>query len=123
MCDNEGRLGASDENERAQAVENHKKWVEAAKFLGCHSIRVNPYTDISWSEDPDDFSNSVGYTSEGVRNLCEFADDHNINVIIENHGGFSNDANLLASVIDEADHRLDDILSDFVYLQIVRREG
>jgi len=25
-------------------VENHHKWAEAAKFLGCHSIRVNAAT-------------------------------------------------------------------------------
>lgn len=122
MCDNEGRLGASDENERAQAVENHKKWVEAAKFLECHSIRVNAYSDISWSEDPDDFSDSVGYTSEGLRNLCEFADDHDINVIIENHGGFSSDANWLAAVIEQADHRRAGSLPDFGNFQIYRSE-
>ncbi len=41
MCDGEGQLGDADEAKRKQAVENHYKWVEAAKFLGCHSIRVN----------------------------------------------------------------------------------
>src|SRR5690606_35540714 len=41
MCDSEGMLGAATPEERTQTVENHKKWVEAAKFLGCHSIRVN----------------------------------------------------------------------------------
>lgn len=41
MVDREGALGDPDEVKRKQAVENHYKWVEAAKFLGCHSIRVN----------------------------------------------------------------------------------
>ena len=41
MCDAEGDLGDPDDAKRTQAVENHYKWVEAAKFLGCHSIRVN----------------------------------------------------------------------------------
>src|SRR5580704_2504310 len=40
MCDGEGALGDPDENKRLEAVDNHKKWVEAARFLGCHSIRV-----------------------------------------------------------------------------------
>ena len=41
MCDGEGNLGDPDDAKRQTAVENHYKWVEAAKFLGCHSIRVN----------------------------------------------------------------------------------
>src|ERR1700712_3282582 len=41
MCDHEGDLGDPDSDERTTAVENHYKWIEAAKFLGCHSIRVN----------------------------------------------------------------------------------
>ena len=41
MCDDEGDLGDPDDAKRTEAVENHYKWVEAAKFLGCHSIRVN----------------------------------------------------------------------------------
>src|SRR5688572_1525789 len=46
MCDGEGQLGDPDEKGRAKAVENHRKWAEAAKFLGCHSIRVNAHTEI-----------------------------------------------------------------------------
>ena len=45
MCDNEGRLGDPDAAKRQQAVENHYKWVTAAKTLGCHSIRVNAYSE------------------------------------------------------------------------------
>ena len=26
-----------------RTIDNHKKWVEAAKRLGCHSIRVNSH--------------------------------------------------------------------------------
>ena len=41
LIDGEGDLGAPDEKLRQSAVDRHKKWVEAAKTLGCHSIRVN----------------------------------------------------------------------------------
>ena len=41
MCDAEGQLADLDFARRQQAVENHFKWVNAAKHLGCHSIRVN----------------------------------------------------------------------------------
>ncbi len=46
MCDGEGALGAADPQKRQQAVENHHKWVEAAQFLGCHSIRVNKLREL-----------------------------------------------------------------------------
>src|SRR5688500_18402038 len=45
MCDGEGALGDSDDARRTKAVENHYKWVDAAKFLGGHSIRVNAQSD------------------------------------------------------------------------------
>ena len=47
MCDREGRLGDSDKAKRRQAVENHFKWADAAKFFGCHSIRVNAAIDAN----------------------------------------------------------------------------
>ena len=50
MIDDEGDLGDPDEAKRTEAVENHYKWVEAAKFLGCHSIRVNAHSEGSYDE-------------------------------------------------------------------------
>ena len=48
--DGEGALGDPDEKKRKQAVENHHKWVDAAKKLGCHSIRVNAASSGSRAE-------------------------------------------------------------------------
>src|SRR5215207_5759728 len=50
MCDGEGNLGDPDEAKRSKAVENHHKWADAAKFLGCHSIRVNAASGGSYEE-------------------------------------------------------------------------
>ena len=50
MCDNEGALGDPDKKARNKAVENHFKWMEAAKFLGCHSIRVNAKSEGTYEE-------------------------------------------------------------------------
>lgn len=113
MCDREGQLGASDVAERIQTVDNHKKWVEAARFLGCHSIRVNAYTDIPWSEDREASNESKNLVSDGLRRLCEFADDFDIDVIIENHGGFSSDPVWLKDVIELTDHPRAGTLPDF----------
>jgi L-ribulose-5-phosphate 3-epimerase len=92
MCDNEGALGDADEKKRAQAVENHYKWVEAAKYLGCHSIRVNAQSRGSYDE-------QVQRAADGLRRLSEFAAKHRLNVIVENHGGLSSNGEWLATVM------------------------
>ncbi|MGM0943538.1 MAG: sugar phosphate isomerase/epimerase family protein [Bacteroidota bacterium] len=113
MVDREGMLGAKSESDRIQAVENHKKWIEAAKFLGCHTVRVNGYSDIPWSENPADAAEASKLVSDGIRKVCEFAEPHGIHIVIENHGGFSSNAKWLAETIRNADHPLAGTLPDF----------
>ena len=106
MCDGEGALGDPDEARRKQAVENHYKWVEAARFLGCHSIRVNAASRGSYEE-------QVRLAADGLRRLAEFADGVGINVIVENHGGLSSNGAWLAEVIRRVDHPRAGTLPDF----------
>ena len=122
MCDGEGMLGAASEEERSQTVDNHKKWVEAAKFLGCHSIRVNAYSAIPWSRSEYDYKTSSDYASAGLHELCEFADEFDINVLIENHGGFSSDGKWLAEMIQKADHPRAGTLPDFGNFRIATQD-
>jgi sugar phosphate isomerase/epimerase len=92
MIDEEGGLGDTNKTKRNQSVDNHKKWVDAAKFLGCHSIRVNAYGEGTREE--------VAKTAtDGLRSLSEYAKGSNINIIVENHGGFSSDGQWLSQVI------------------------
>jgi sugar phosphate isomerase/epimerase len=106
MCDGEGALGDADEKKRQTAVENHYKWVEAAKFLGCHSIRVNAQSSGSYDE-------QVERAADGLRKLSEFGDQHGLNVIVENHGGLSSNGEWLAKVMKKADHKRCGTLPDF----------
>jgi sugar phosphate isomerase/epimerase len=94
MCDGEGQLGDLDDARRMTAVENHYKWVTAAKFLGCHSIRVNA-GGIGTAEEIS------GTAIDGLGKLSEFAAKENINVIVENHGGYSSDGQWLSNVIKQ----------------------
>ncbi len=94
MCDREGNLGEPDSERRTQAVENHYKWVDAAKFLGCHSIRVNARSSGTYEE-------QMKLAADGLSRLSEFATDYKINVIVENHGGLSSNGKWLASVIEK----------------------
>ncbi|PHI20484.1 xylose isomerase [Lewinellaceae bacterium SD302] len=92
MIDREGQLGDMDEAKRIAAVENHYKWVDAAKFLGCHSIRVNAATG-------GDREEGAKAATDGLRRLAEYGAKENINVIVENHGGWSSDGKWLSQVI------------------------
>jgi len=92
MCDDEGELGDPDQQKRIQAVENHYKWAEAAKFFGCHSIRVNAYAKGT----PDEQRERV---ADGLHRLGTFGGKLGLNVIVENHGGLSSHGDWLASVM------------------------
>ncbi|MGC1272119.1 MAG: sugar phosphate isomerase/epimerase family protein [Planctomycetaceae bacterium] len=116
MIDREGALGDPDEAKRTQAVENHYKWVEAAEFLGCHSIRVNAQSSGGYVE-------TIPLAADGLRRLCEFADQHAINVIVENHGGLSSNGAWLASVMEVCDHPRVGTLPDFGNFFIDREKG
>jgi sugar phosphate isomerase/epimerase len=106
MCDGEGALGDADEKKRLEAVDNHKKWVEAAKFLGCHSIRVNAQSSGSYWE-------QMKLAADGLRKLTEFAAPYQISVIVENHGGLSSNGTWLSSTIHTVNHPGCGTLPDF----------
>jgi sugar phosphate isomerase/epimerase len=106
MVDAEGALGDPDEAKRKRAVENHYKWVEAAKFLGCHSVRVNAHSSGSYDEQRD-------RSADGLRRLSDFAAPYSVNVIVENHGGFSSNGAWLAALMKQVNHRRCGTLPDF----------
>ena len=106
MCDNEGNLGDPDDSKRKTAVENHYKWAEAAKFLECHSIRVNARSEGSYDE-------QIELAADGLRRLTEFGDSIGINTIVENHGGLSSNGKWLSAVMEKVDHPRMGTLPDF----------
>lgn len=116
MCDSEGYLGDLNKKERDKAVDNHKKWVDAAKFLGCHSIRVNSFGRGTREE-------VAKAAIEGLHNLSEYAEPFNINVIVENHGGYSSDGQWLTSVIKGTGMANCGTLPDFGNFCIKRENG
>jgi len=93
MVDHEGDLATPNEKDRNLAVENHKKWVDAAQFLGCHSIRVN----LFGSNDAGIWKNN---SIDGLKKLGEYASTKGINVLVENHGSLSSNAKLLVEVME-----------------------
>ena len=106
MVDGEGNLGDPDGGKRKQVVANHGKWLNAAKFLGCHAIRVNAGSSGSFTE-------QMRRAADGLHLLCEAADPLGLSVIVENHGGLSSNAGWLAGVMELADHPRVGTLPDF----------
>ena len=94
MCDGEGLMGHSDKAARMKAARNHYKWVDIAAELGCHSIRTNMYPDRQ-PNTPAEIDAFIGYCADSFANLCGYAKSHNINVIIENHGGVSSNPDVV----------------------------
>ena len=106
MCDGEGALGDADEPKRKKAVENHYRWVDAAKFLGCHSIRVNAQSSGSYDEQLD-------RAADGLARLTEYGEKNKIGVIVENHGGLSSNGAWLAAVMKKVNNSWCGTLPDF----------
>ena len=106
MCDREGALGDPDDAARTTAVENHYKWIDAANYLGCHSIRVNAQSEGEYDE-------QIKLATDGLSQLTEYGTKYDINVIVENHGGLSSNGKWLSGVIDMVNHPRCGTLPDF----------
>ena len=116
MVDGEGELASPDEATRNTAVENHKKWVDAAEFLGCQSIRVN----LFGTNDQEEWKSAA---VDGLTKLSEYASEKNINVLVENHGYLSSNAALLVEVMEEVNKENVGTLPDFGNFCLKRKEG
>ena len=114
MCDGEGNLGDADKDKRAKAVENHHKWADAAKFLGCHSIRVNAASAGTYEE-------QVKLAADGLSRLTEYCAKLGLNCIVENHGGLSSNGAWLAEVMKTVNNPRCGTLPDFGNFRI--KEG
>ena len=106
MVDGEGELGDLDAAKRSKAIENHYKWVDAAKTLGCLTVRVNAAGNGS----EQDVKTAV---VDGLGRLTEYAKKSKINIIVENHGGYSSDGKWLSDVMKQVNSPYCGTLPDF----------
>ena len=101
MIDDEGDGCASTKQERKQFEINHRKWIDIAQYLGCSAIRTNCRGEANISH-----KDALKYAAESYNMLLEYAADANIKVLIENHGGVSNDPDFMIALMKEVDHPL-----------------
>lgn len=106
MVDAEGNLATLNDSQRKKAVDNHYKWIDAAKYLGCHSIRVN-------AAGKGNRDAVAAAAIESLGTLCEYGEKEGINIIVENHGGYSSDPGWLTNVIQQVEKKNCGILPDF----------
>lgn len=99
MVDSEGETCTQSKEERKQTVINHQKWIDIAHFLGCHAIRTN-------CRGPDNApkEEALKWASETYNMMLEYAIQANISVLIENHGGFSNDPDWMVALMKEVNN-------------------
>lgn len=116
MIDGQGNLAAADKKERKEAVKNHYKWVDAAAAMGCHSIRVN----LNGVQEPEGW---MAASVDGLTQLATYAKDKNVNIIVENHGGLSSNAAMLAQVMTTVNMDNCGTLPDFGNFCVKRESG
>lgn len=113
MVDTAGPLADPDDTKRKAGIEGHYPWIEAARFLGCHSIRVNLRGNGSAQE--------VGQAAiDGLGRLAEFGASHQIGVIVENHGGYSSDGKWLVNIMKQVNNPYCGTLPDLDNFCLVR---
>jgi sugar phosphate isomerase/epimerase len=113
-----GTLASANASARKVAAENHRKWIDAAKYLGCHAIRVNAhgYEDASYED-------ARGYFVDGLSQLVGYGEDAGISVVVENHGGYSSNAQWLVEVIQGVGSDYCGTLPDFGNFRIDGEKG
>lgn len=116
MCDGEGGLGELDDAKRTLAVENHYKWVDAAKYLGCITIRVNAFGEGSAAD-------VQKAAIDGISRLAEYASKETINVIVENHGSYTSNGQWMAGLMKGINRTNVGVLPDFNNFCVKRDSG
>ena len=116
LIDREGDLGNPNDEERKLAIENHKQWIHAAEYLACPSVRFNAFGNGSADEVMEACVASIGI-------LADYAKTKGIEVLIENHGGYSSDPNWLVSLYKKLNRSNVALLPDFDNWCIERENG
>jgi L-ribulose-5-phosphate 3-epimerase len=113
MIDGEGDLADADDARRRKAVERHFKWAVAARYLGCHSIRVN----AAGTGEPDE---QMKRAADSLNALAGLAEPYQVNVLVENHGGLSSNGAWLAGVMRLAANPRVGTLPDFGNFEVAK---
>ena len=108
MVDGEGETCTPSKEERKQTVINHRKWIDIAQYLGCHAIRTNCVGPRGVDKDE-----ALKWSAETYHMMLDHAVPAGISILIENHGGVSNDADWLVALMKEVNSKYFGVLPDW----------
>ncbi len=106
MCDELGKIGASNRSERNVAVKNHIRWMDTAQRLGCSYLRANPYGDGNYLE-------QCQRCAESLARLGDASKAFGLEILVENHGHPGSNGAWLAMLMEMTDHPRVGVLADF----------
>lgn len=100
MCDDEGDGCADTKEGQIQFAINHRKWVDIAQYLDCHAVRTN-------CRGPQnvDKKEALKWAADSYNMLLEYAKPANISIVIENHGGVSNDPDWMVELMKKVNNK------------------
>jgi len=108
MCDAEGDPAQPDAKTRRQFEINHRKWIDAAHYLGCHAIRTNCRGPEGASRE-----DALKWAADTYNMMLEYAIPANVSVLVENHGRISDDADFMVDLMKEVDNKYFGMLPDW----------
>jgi len=106
MCDELGKIGASEKSVRSTVIEKHLVWMETAAKLGCTQFRVNPYGEGTYLE-------QLKQCAESLHILAERASSFDLELLIENHGHPGGNGAWMSMLVEMTAHPNLGILADF----------
>jgi len=106
LVDAKNQLDDANKDQRDKAVDEHKGWIDCAAQLGCDAVRVNCRS----GGNPEANLKNAG---DGVGRLCDYAKDTKVKVVIEPHGGHSQNPDWLLKAMKALDRTNAGILPDF----------
>lgn len=108
--DGHGNLSSIDEDERKQAVENHKKWYDICQKLGCNAFRANS----GGTHGADATEEEIERCIKSFEELAVIGENTGIRVMMENHGGVSVSPDNIVQIMEEVDSAYCRVLADFL---------
>ena len=106
LVDAKNQLDSKDAQARSQAVDEHKGWVDCAAQLGCDAIRVNCRSGGNRDENLENAAMGLGA-------LCDYAKETGVKIVIEPHGGNSQDPDWLLAAMKKINKPNAGLLPDF----------
>ena len=103
-----GDIGDANPVIRKKAIETYKYWVDVAATLGCKAMRnvCGEFITIPHEE-------KLKYALEGVSELGTYAASKNLDLLIENHNGYSSDPEWMIALMEGINQKNVGVLGDF----------